>query len=301
VGRTKLDIDIGQRTGRSAATVERHRLKEGMWPAESSADIERHYEVMDALGLGSGRDNWLIALQAAALYEWPIVRLRNDLSAKYPVILSDTSIVPAPSQGSAEFNLVRRFLSTIALGSEAVAETPATTRLNPETRKFELQESASDIADAMADDAIAGVSRAVASEVTTPDDFSAFAELVDTMMDQLPSAASEDVPESVSDEPLSVPVQTEMQGLSERLAGWPEWAKTASPRELVRAVKMADGIVTFLEAATSGMATTETERWRFVGLLAPMCGAEWPLLEPIMTEVFASVRGTAGLAPGAGS
>jgi hypothetical protein len=68
-----------------------------------------------------------------------------------------------------------------------------------------------------------------------------------------------------------------------------------------RAVKMADGIVTFLEAATSGMATTETERWRFVGLLAPMCGAEWPLLEPIMTEVFASVRGTAGLAPGAGS
>ncbi len=153
----------------------------------------------------------------------------------------------------------------------------------------------------MADDAIAGVSRAVASEVTTPDDFSAFAELVDTMMDQLPSAASEDVPESVSDEPLSVPVQTEMQGLSERLAGWPEGAKTASPRELVRAVKMADGIVTFLEAATSGMATTETERWRFVGLLAPMCGAEWPLLEPIMTEVFASVRGTAGLAPGAGS
>jgi hypothetical protein len=201
MGRTKLDIDIGRRTGRSAATVERHRLKEGMWPAESSADIERHYQVMDALGLGSGRDNWLIALQAAAQYDWPIVRLRTDLVASSPVIASGTKIDPALSQSSAVFNLVRRFLSTIALGSEAIAT----------EQSFKFPDSAGDIAGGIADDAIAGVGAAVTSQATIPDDFNAFAELVDTMLDRLPGAATEEGPETLSDEPLSMDVHTEMR------------------------------------------------------------------------------------------
>jgi hypothetical protein len=300
MGRSKLDIDIGQRTGRSAASVERHRLKEGMWPAESAADIKRHYEVMDELGLGSGRDNWLIALQAAAWYEWPTVRLRNDFSTGYPVI-PRTGIDSALFQNSAAIGLVHRYFSKIALSSDDVATTTPTERLNLEARKVELLESAGDFANAMADDAIDGAVKAITSEVTTPDDFNAFAVLVNTMIDQVPDAASQDESEPLSDEPLSLPLRTEMQGFSERMAGWSEWAQTASPRELVGAVKMADGIVSFLEATTSDSALTETERWRFVGLLAPMFGAELPTLEPIVTPMLASLKGATQLPPSTSS
>ena len=289
MGRTKLDIEIAKQTGKSAGTIERHR-REGMWPADRTAGLVRHYEVMDALGLGSGRDNWLVALLAAAHHDWPVIQLRTNLVAGCPVIPPGAEIDPGLAQSSPTFGLVRQFLTSIAMGSEAVRNEPKADRLDRETNRIVLRESPKDIAGAMADDAMAGTTKALTSQPNAAEDFTALAELVDTVADEAPNAATDDASGPLSSEPLAIDVHAEIGQLARRLTSWSDWLKEASPQELVQAVKMADRVVGLLEATAPDEAWTETERWQFVSMLTPMCGAERKDVEPIAAAMFASIK-----------
>ncbi len=283
---TKLDESVASQVKRPVSTVVRHRTKEGMWPLDGEADFVRHYEVMDALGLGTGKDNWLIALQSADAFEWPTVRLRRDLLAVAELDIEGATIDQSAARQSPVFSLVREFLSGIALGSEDASREPLVSSVNRQTRRIELRESVGDVAEALADDAIDGVWRTATSQSTSPEDFRAFAVIADTVADKVPGIEDGDL---LSEVPLEVDVHARVATFPARMTNWLGWARTASPRELVEAVRTTTGIVRAI-AGDPGRRLTETDWWRFVGMLTPMFGSERSALEPVVAAILVSVK-----------
>jgi len=248
---TKTDQAIAERVGRSASTVVRHRTG-GMWPLDPMAKIERHYDVMDACGMGEGRDNWIVALDAAVRFEWPVVMLRP--------ILSDPPAIDAERFASR----VRVLIVTLAKCIEGLRGYGSTT----------------DMAEAVTDDVFSAVEQAVQGDETTSADFDDTAELVDTTIDRITDAGtlSDDSGDETAAARFSDDVRAEILGLVERFSTWRPWVQDAPAKGLIRAVVLADGVVALLDKLPfrdiPGGTLRSDERWREVAWLAPWCGAE---------------------------
>jgi hypothetical protein len=248
---TKADQAIAERVGRPASTVVRHRTG-GMWPLDPMAKIERHYEVMDACRMGEGRDNWIVALDAAVQFGWPVAMLRPVL-ADPPALDADRFV-----------SRVRALVVTLARGIEGLQsyDEPASG-------------STADLAEAIADDMFSGVSREVHHEETTAADFDDFADGVDATIDLLTDDGTvyDDAGDD-TDRRLSHDVRNEIRGLVDRVSTWRPWAQEASPDSLVHALVVADRTVALLDALSPLDAPRSDERWKELAMLAPWCGAE---------------------------
>lgn len=301
MARTKRITKIAERVGRAPGTVEGHQRR-GMWPT-GSADFDRHYQVMDACGFTSGKDDWLVAVQAAALYDWPVVRLREVLIERCP---GDATSAAEPG---GLLQLVANVMSLIAGQSEALAPyrdggpMDITGRLDRESRVFARRESVDELARQMGADAIRATGKVMVSEPTTPEDFEAFAEIVDASTSTIiegtaPSndpdiLSSAEDPSSVED-PLSVPVHGAVVDQVARISSWRPWLQDAPAKELASAVKMAMHVVDLLRASNPSAALTETQRWQYVAMFAPFCGVERGSIAPVLDGmVEAAQRGTA--------
>ena len=256
--------------------MERHQGA-GMWPAESAADLDRHYAVMDACGLDSGRDYWRVVLEASVLHDWPMLRLRTVLGDLWPPPPGDQELAEAIG-GS-----VPGFLVQVGLGTEAVAT-------NEVGRYAPLPPTeAAAVAEGLVEDAYSGVGRVLMDDSTTPDDFEGMAELVDGICSQVtePSLLAD---EPQTDERLSVDVHAEVKALRSTLPVWPEWIQTAPFADLVAATKLS---TTFAGYLLGSRKVTDTIRWKLVGVFTPLCGQMLGQFGPLVGNVMEALRQTA--------
>lgn len=228
-----------------------------MWPADSLAPIEQHYEVMEQCGLGPGRDNWAVAIDAAELFRWPVVMLRSVL-ANPPAVDADRLATQ-----------IRAFVVTLAGSIEGIAPT--------------IYGSSTNLADAITDDAVEGVGRVVRGEPTEVADFEDMGEIIATTVDRVVADGAEDDDGEETARPFAADVRQEIVAMAERMASWCPWAKEATPDELTGAVILAARVVDLLRAIAPGSAVEGDERRAEVAWLAPWCGAE---LAPIGFDRF---------------
>jgi hypothetical protein len=245
-----------------------------MWPVLPDADLKQHYTVMDACGLESGRDYWVVALKAAALHNWPVRKLPTVLAGLWP---------PAPEVQELVSVLSHRLMvSALAPGLVANRDfsDPSFSERDPAGKASLIRT----IAAAMVDDSFDAICRVIDGKRTTPDDFRAMAEVVETVVDH---ADGEDDELSESDEPLSVSIHEEVSQFPARVDSWPDWIATAGPMHLVGAVKQSVSVLDLLLLGSPDVKPSETDRWRIVGALAPLSGAELlPRIGATLTSVM---------------
>lgn len=266
---SKQDQQLATTLGQPASTVVRHRTN-GLWPADGM-DLPGHYEMLAEIA-PQGRDGAVVALEAAARYGRPLVRLRDDLKAACPVIPDGATM----GEESASFNLVQTFLTRVATGSSAVRseELLLATEWDDNQNTTKLRERPEDVATGMVEDAIKGVAQAIGGEASSTD-FVGFSEgLVEPLARTVPD------PEAV---------ETEVKEIVASMVAWRKWVTTATTEELVSGVQMADQVVGLLEATTPGV-LTETARWQFVAQCAPWLGSERSTLQPIVTAISEQVK-----------
>lgn len=273
---TKRDQAVAELVGQAPSTVARHRI-EGLWPDDGTADLVRHYEVMESLGLGPGRDRWIVVLQAAAYHKWVTVQLRNDLARPWPDLRGMKLDPDQAIEANPVWGLVSTLLRTTALASDEVQDMTGRRSLGWGTPE--------QVAEGIATESIGAVHQQITGQPTSPDDYGAMSVLVDTAVDGIAADTVEE-PTPSSDRPLSVDVQREVQAFAGNLAGSSEWARTASRDDLVWTVKFSDDTVRQLETAANKV-LTETEHWSLVRMLASVFGPQKSAIEPVADGLLA--------------
>ena len=291
MARAKYIVEIANRVGKSAATVERHK-SEGMWPLDPLTDLDRHYGVMDACGLGSGRDNWAVAVDAAVQFGWATVKLRSVI------------VEPPPIDGSSLMARVRALVVQFVLASgilddhqdEKAHDTEAYLRdqttgkvvVDQTTHKVVVdqitgkkineavpvrRETHDDLVNGVADDMRGAVEEVVQGRETTGEDFKSMAGVVTSISDRLIESG---VPDNVDEEPARAAeddAQAVVVGSVQRMLGWREWAERASATELVDAAALSAKVVDLLNRKKLGESRSDDER-RQIAYLTAWCGAE---------------------------
>jgi hypothetical protein len=239
-----------------------------MWPADPTTDLARHYEVMDACGLGSGRDDWAVAIEAAARFSWPTARLRSTIAN------------PPPIDGRALMARVRT-LAVLLVRANGITDSyrdegpnDTTAYVDRTTRTVKRRETHNDVVEGVVDDVIGGVERAVSGELATGEDFESMGELVTSTVDGLVEGGESDDAGEDTGRPISQDVQTEVVGIVERLPGWGTWAEEAAPADLAHAAAVAAAVVDLLNRLTPEEASVGDKRRGEVAYLASWCGAE---------------------------
>jgi hypothetical protein len=250
MGRTKQDVKIAARVGKSAATVERHRLQ-GMWPADPLARIERHYEVIEECGLGPGRDNWTVAVDAAEHFDWPIVLLRSLLTGPPPRHL----IAPGFHER------IRAVLVGVAQGIDGIANytEPATC-------------PTVDLAEAVVDDAYRAVGKTLDRAPTEAEDFVDLGEIVQTLGERAEVEGFPDDESETTDRSFEADLRDFWSAHAGRFTPDTPWATEAEPAKLASAVRMAAQLVDLCNTVSPSLASTGDARRAEVVALAPTCG-----------------------------
>jgi hypothetical protein len=250
MGRTQQDVEIAERVGKSAATIERHRLQ-GMWPADPAARIERHYEVMEQCGLGPGRDNWAVAVDAAEHFDWPVAMLRSMLASPPPRHL----VAPGFHER------IRAVLVGVAQGIDGIAN-----YTEPAARPT------ADLAEAIVDDAYRVVGKTLDGAPTEAEDFIDLGEIVQAVGER---AVAEGVPDDESettDRSFDADLRDFLSAHVDRFTPNAPWASEAAPAKLAGAVRMAGQLVELCNTVSPDLASTGDARRAEIVALAPTCG-----------------------------
>lgn len=264
MARTRQDVEIAARVGRSAATVERHRLQ-GMWPADPLARIERHYEIMSECGLGSGRDNWAVAVDSAELFGWPTVLLRSVLTDP-PVRLVSPGF---HERIRAVLVNVAQLIGGLAPGYEEPAAGDT-----------------ADPAEAVVDDAYRAIGKTVAGEPTEPADFVDLGEIIQTIADRgAAEGLADDEPETI-DQPFATDLRDFWSSHVERFTPATPWAQSATPAKLAGAVAFAAKIVDIGNTLLPAMASTGDTRRAEIAAMAPTCGVILDVVPEVTDDAY---------------
>jgi hypothetical protein len=266
MGRSQATIELARRLGRKPGTLEGHRRRE-MWPAKPGASLERHYQVMDACGIGPGRDDWVVAIEAAIDHEWPIVKLRS--------VLSDPPPIDATRLGQRVLVLVGLLVQVSGMVDDYRdgGTMDTTTQLDRPTKTLVRREPFNDVVEGARDDIVSGNVRAMLGQETESADFNSTGELISSLADRAIAIGVPDSGGEAANRPFADEVRNRVLGMSERSTSWLTWAEKASPDELAHAVKLASKIVDLLDEL-SPHAVHGDQRFREIAWFSGWCGAE---------------------------
>lgn len=132
---------------------------------------------------------------------------------------------------------------------------------------------------AVADDVLHGRRRVITGRPTTSDDFVSLANVVEATAESTPGMGGGSL-DKETDRPLSMDVHETIVGLIDRIEDWPKWIEGASADEPVRAVELADRIVSMLEAFEGPSPWTSGG----VGLLGSLRCAVWNCSHSVSTS-----------------